>query len=255
MPYYFVRKLECFTRLSDENKRALIRLSQNVQLVGPHRDIIREGDSPEYVNLILDGWACRYKTLESGQRQIISFFLPGDICDPHVFVLCEMDHSIATLTPVRLVQIPRDALLGLTEQHPRITQALWWETLVTAAIQREWTVNLGQRSGIQRLAHLFCELLLRLRAIGMTENHTCPMPITQQELADATGQTSVHVNRTLQEMRAMGLITLRSRLLTIPDLDRLQRVAMFNPDYLHLNHEGAHLDANDRDASPLHAKP
>ena len=100
MPHHLIRKLECFTRLSDENKRAVLKLAQNVQLVGPDRDIIHEGDSPECVNLILDGWACRYKTLQDGQRQIISFFVPGDMCDTHVFVLREMDHSIATLTPV-----------------------------------------------------------------------------------------------------------------------------------------------------------
>ena len=144
-------------------------------------------------------------------------------------MLREIDHSIGTLTPVRLVQIPRDALLSLTEQHPRITQALWWETLVTAAIQREWTVNLGQRSGIQRLTHLFCALFLRQRAIGLTEGDSCPMPVTQQDLADATGQTSVHLNRTIRQMRAMGLITLKSRLLTILDLDRLQKVAPSAP--------------------------
>ena len=247
MPHHFIRKLEGFTHLSYENRQALEGLARHVQQVGPDRDIIREGDSPAHVNLILEGWACRYKQLEDGRRQIISFFVPGDMCDTHVFVLREMDHSIGTLTPVRLAQIPRDALLDLTDRHPRITRALWWETLVTAAIQREWTVNLGQRSGIERLAHLFCELFLRLRAVGLTDGDTCPLPITQNEIADAMGQTSVHVNRTLQEMRGMGLIILKGKRLTILDMDRLQRVALFNPNYLHLNHEGAYLDANDRE--------
>lgn len=249
MPHNLIRKLEGFTRLSDEDRGALVRIAQSVQHVGADRDIIHEGDSPEHVNLILDGWACRYKQLEDGRRQIISFFLPGDICDTHVFILREMDHSIGTLTPVRLAQIPRDELLDLTDQHPRIMQALWWETLVTAAIQREWTVNLGQRSAIERLAHLFCELFVRLRAVGLADGDTCPMLITQNEIADALGQTSVHVNRTLQEMRSAGLIILKSKRLTIPDMDRLQRVALFNPNYLHLDREGAHIDANDREAT------
>ena len=248
MPHNLIRKLEGFTRLSGEDKGALERLAQSVQQVGADRDIIQEGDSPQHVNLILDGWACRYKQLEDGRRQIISFFMPGDICDTHVFVLREMDHSIRTLTPVRLAQIPRDVLLDLTDRHPRIMRALWWETLVTAAIQREWTVNLGQRSGIERLAHLFCELFLRLRTVGLTDGDTCPLPITQTEIAEAMGQTSVHVNRTLQEMRSAGLIILKSKRLTIPDMDRLRRVALFNPNYLHLDREGAHLDANDREA-------
>jgi CRP-like cAMP-binding protein len=246
MPQQFIRKLEGFTRLSYENRQALEELARNVHLVGPDRDIIHEGDSPEHVNLILDGWACRYKQLKDGRRQIISFFVPGDICDTHVFILREMDHSIGTLTPVRLAHVSRDALLDLTDQHPRITRALWWDTLVTAAIQREWTVNLGQRTGIERLSHLFCELFLRLRAVGLTDGDTCPMPITQNEIADAMGQTSVHVNRTLQEMRSMGLIILKGKRLTILDMDRLQRVALFNANYLHLENEGAHLDANDQ---------
>lgn len=254
VPHNFIRKLENFTRLSEENKRALMGLAPTAQQVGPDRDIVQEGDSPGHVNLILDGWACRYKTLEDGRRQIISFFVPGDICDTHVFVLREMDHSIATLTPVRLAQIPRDALLDLTDQHPRITRALWWETLVTAAIQREWTVNLGQRSGIERLAHLFCELFLRLRAVGLTDGDTCPLPITQDEIADAMGQTSVHVNRTLKEMRGMGLIILKGKRLTILDMGRLQRVALFNPNYLHLDREGASLDANDQGVIHPHAR-
>ena len=252
MPHHFIRKLEGFTRLSGENKQALERLTRNVQLVGSDEDIIHEGDSPEHVNLILDGWACRYKHLEDGRRQIISFFVPGDICDTHVFVLREMDHSIGTLTPVRLAQITREALLDLTDRHPRITRALWWETLVTAAIQREWTINLGQRSGVERLAHLFCELFLRMRSVGLTDGDTCPMPITQSEIADAMGQTSVHINRTLQELRGMGLIILKGKRLTILDMDRLQRLATFNPKYLHLDHEGAHLDANDQGVRSPH---
>ena len=245
MPSCLIRKLENFTRLSGEDKRALERLAAIVHTVDADRDIIHEGDSPGHVNLILEGWACRYKQLEDGRRQIIAYFVPGDLCDTHVFILREMDHSIGTLTPVRLVQIHRDALLDLTDRHPRITRALWWETLVTAAIQREWTVNLGQRSAMERLAHLFCELFQRLQAVGLTDGDTCPLPLTQNELADTVGQTSVHVNRTLQEMRASGLIILKGKRLTIPDLDRLQRVALFNPNYLHLDREGAHLNAND----------
>ena len=247
MPHCLIRKLEHFTRLSGEDKRALQGLAQKVRHIGPHQDIIREGDTPLYVNLILEGWACRYKQLEDGRRQIISFFVPGDLCDPHVFVLREMDHSIASLTPLCLAQIPREVLLAVTDQHPRITRALWWEALVTAATQREWTVNIGQRSALERMAHLFCELFIRLRCVGLSEADSCPMPVTQAELADAMGLTSVHVNRTLKEMRSAGLIVLKSKTLTIPDLAALQKVALFNANYLHLEHEGAHLDANEPD--------
>ncbi|GJE46069.1 Crp/Fnr family transcriptional regulator [Methylobacterium soli] len=245
MPQHLIRKLEQFARLSYDDRHALEEAArQRVRLFDPHQDIIREGDNPDHVNLILEGWACRYKTLEDGRRQIISFFLPGDLCDPHVFVLREMDHSISTITHVRLAEISRDTLLSLTEQHPRITQALWWEMLVHAATQREWTVNLGQRTGLERIGHLLCELFIRLRGVGLTNGDSCALPATQIDLGDATGLSNVHVNRVLQEMRTTGLVMLKGKYLTIPDLERLQRVSLFNVNYLHLDREGRHLDAN-----------
>ncbi|MDR7039784.1 CRP-like cAMP-binding protein [Methylobacterium sp. BE186] len=248
MPQHLIRKLGQFTHLSEEDRRALEdATSRKVRIFGAHQDIISEGDAPEHVNLILEGWACRYKQLEDGRRQIISFFLPGDLCDPHVFVLREMDHSIGTITPVRLAEISPDAILDLTDEHPRITRALWWEMLVKVAIQREWTVNLGQRTGLERIGHLLCELFIRLRGVGLTEGDSCLLPVTQVELGDATGLSNVHVNRVLQELRASGLIVLRGKRLTIPDLEALQRVALFNANYLHLDREGWHLDANGPD--------
>ncbi|AWN36349.1 Crp/Fnr family transcriptional regulator [Methylobacterium radiodurans] len=244
MPQRLIRKLEHFTRLSDADKDALNGLGRKVRLCEAGTDIIREGDTPENVNLFLDGWAYRYKQLEDGRRQIVAFFVPGDLCDLHVFVFREMDHAIAAITPVRLAVIPREHLLNLMDRHPRVTRALWWETLVNAAIQREWTFNLGRRTALERLAHLFCEVFLRLRAVGLTEGNTCPFPVTQVELADATGLTSVHVNRTLREMRASGLIVFKGRQFTVPDFLALRKVALFNPNYLHLDHEGAYLNAN-----------
>ncbi|MEA1834758.1 Crp/Fnr family transcriptional regulator [Methylobacterium durans] len=243
MPQHLIRKLEQFTRLSSEDKWALEdAASRKARLVDPHQDIISEGDNPQHVNLILEGWACRYKHLEDGRRQIISFFLPGDLCDPHVFVLREMDHSIGTLTPVRLAEISGDTILNLTDHHPRITKALWWEMLVSAAIQREWTVNIGQRMGVERLGHILCELFIRLRGVGLADGDSCLLPITQTDLGDATGLSNVHVNRVLQELRGAGLIVLRGKRLTIPDLEALQRVSLFNVNYLHLDREGRHFD-------------
>lgn len=244
MPQHLIDKLERFTRLSDEDRQVLKALARKVRLIEAGVDIIQEGDRPETVNLFLDGWACRYKQLEDGRRQIVAFFVPGDLCDIHIYVLREMDHAIAAITPVRLAAVPREILLDTMDRHPRITRALWWESLVNAAIQREWTVNIGRRTALERLAHLFCELFLRLRAVGLAEGSTCPFPLTQLELADATGLTNVHVNRTLKEMRNAGLILLKSRQLTVPDLAALQKAALFNPNYLHLEREGAHLSAN-----------
>jgi CRP-like cAMP-binding protein len=239
-----IRKLEQFARLSSDDKRALDDIARlQIRRLGPREDIIREGDRPEHLDLILSGWACRYKTLEDGRRQIMAFFVPGDVYDLNLFVLREMDHSIAALTQVTVSEISRDAITTLTLNHPRIAQALWWDTLVAAAMQREWTVNLGQRTAFERVGHLLCELFLRLQAVGLADKTSCVLPVTQVELADATGLSAVHVNRTLQEMRAADLIHLRGKTLEIPDLDALKAAALFNPNYLHLDREGRHLDA------------
>lgn len=238
--------LEAFTKLSQQDRALIDRLTRkNVRDVGARRDIVREGEEPRAVNVVLEGWACRYKQLPDGRRQVVSFFIPGDLCDANVFILKEMDHSIGAITRVRYAEIMPDDFEALMESSPRITQALWWHELVVAAVQREWTTNVGQRSAYERIGHLFCELFLRLRQVGLTDGNGCNFPLTQMDIADATGLTSVHVNRTLQELRRKGLIELHGKRLTIPDLRALMDASMFNPNYLHLNHEGAHLDAND----------
>jgi CRP-like cAMP-binding protein len=240
-----VRKLERYAKLSADDRAALDELvRQNVRRLRAREDIIREGERPTHISLILQGWACRYKVLEDGRRQIISFFLPGDLCDLNVFVLRQMDHSIGAITPLAYAEVRREAFDSVAER-PRVIQAMWWDSLVMAAVQREWTVNLGQRTAFERVAHLLCELFIRLRAVGLTHGSRCELPVTQAELADAIGLTPVHVNRTLQELRAQGLIILQGKELTIPDLERLKDASLFNDNYLHLDHEGAHLDAND----------
>lgn len=239
-------RLDQFARLSTDDYCALDDLvGGSVQTVRPRHDIIREGDRPRAVNLFLEGWACRYKTLEDGRRQITNFFLPGDLCDLNVYILRAMDHSIGALTPLRYLEISRERMDDLIARRPRVAQAFWWDTLVTAAIQREWTVNLGQRDAIERLAHLLCELYYRLRAVRRGHDGRCELPLTQTDLAEATGMTSVHVNRMLQELRARGLIRWKGKAFEVPDLQALCDVALFSPNYLHLDREGASLDAND----------
>ena len=237
-------KLEAFTRLSADDKAALARVSRNVRVVEPRRGLVTEGDQPRHVHLVLDGWACRYKQLPDGKRQIVAFFLPGDFCDVNVYILKEMDHSIGAITRLKAAMITPDEMSALTSERPRVTQALWWHELVTAAIQREWTLNLGQRSAYERLAHLLLELYLRLEVVGRADEGCCDFPLTQTDLADATGLTAVHVNRTLQELRKDGLIELERRQLRILDLPRMECASMFNANYLHLDHEGRHLDSN-----------
>jgi CRP-like cAMP-binding protein len=143
---------------------------------------------------------------------------------------------------VVLAEISEAAIRDVTLQYPRIAEALWWEMLVTAAIQREWTVSLGQRLATERLGHLFCELFLRLRAVGMTSETSCEFPITQADLGDAMGLSTVHINRTLKELRAAGLIRLRGRQLTIPDFPALQAASLFDPSYLHYERDPSAID-------------
>ena len=244
MAFALAHRLDAFTRLSPDDKAAIAQLSKVARVVQPRRDLIREGETPKFVYLMVDGWACRYKTLPDGRRQIVAFFIPGDFCDLNVYILKEMDHSIGAITRLSVADISRDDMDALTSRHPRITQGLWWEALVNAAIQREWTLNIGQRTAYERIAHLLAELHIRLKTVGLAQNGSCDFPLTQTDIADATGLTPVHVNRTLQELRRDDLIILERRQLTIPDLRKLMDAAMFNPNYLHLGHEGQHLDAN-----------
>ncbi|MGN6278925.1 MAG: Crp/Fnr family transcriptional regulator [Sphingomonas sp.] len=227
-------KLQRFAPLSQADLDAIAQICrQTVRTARARRDLIREGDTPHHVKLVVDGWAFRYKMLPDGRRQIVSFLLPGDLCDLNVFLLDEMDHSICALTPVTYAEMPRNLVEHMCTHRPAISRALWMESLVVAAIQREWTVSLGQRTARERIAHLFSELFERLDSVHLTEDDRCEMPLTQIDLAEATGMTAVHVNRTLQELRRENLIALNNRILTIPDLPALHRIAMFNPSYLH----------------------
>ena len=240
------RKLEQFVRLSVADRQILGRAaSHRVRKFAPRTDIIREGEQPRDVHLILSGWACRYKQLEDGRRQVVALFLPGDVCDLNVFILKQMDHSIGTITGVTVADLSREFLEHIRTDFPRIATALWWETLVTVSIQREWTLNLGQRTASERIAHLLCELFVRSQVAGLAQAGTCEFPLTQADLADATGLSKVHVNRTLQELRAEKLIILRERTLSILDFEQLANVGLFNAQYLHLENEGHQFNANE----------
>jgi CRP-like cAMP-binding protein len=236
-------KLDAFTRLSPEDRAAMSDITRNVQYIDARRDLISEGDRPRHIHLVLDGWACRYKQLSDGKRQVLSLFVAGDFCDINTCLLKAMDHSIGALTRVRVAVIAPEDMNALSAERPGIGRALRWHELVAAAIQREWTLNIGQRSAYQRLAHLLIELYLRLKVVGRASNGHCDFPLTQNDLADATGLTSVHVNRTLQELRRDGLIELERKQLQFRDLQRMIDLAMFNPNYLHLDHEERYLEA------------
>ena len=229
-----IQKLERGARLTNDDRQVLQTAVLRSQHVGARKDLIREGDVPDNVHLILNGFACRYKMMPNGQRQIMAYLVPGDLCDLHVSILGEMDHSIATLCPCEVVFLPRSTIEDLTEKHSRIHRALWWATLVDEAILREWIVNMGRRPADRKLAHLLCELLMRLQAVGLATDNSYDFSVTQADLGDTLGLTSVHVNRVLQQLRSDGLIALKGRNLVINDVERLKAFAEFNPNYLHL---------------------
>lgn len=234
MQQALMRKLESFEPLSDPARWALNRLALKARQVGARQDLIREGDKPENVLLILDGFACRYKVLPHGQRQIMALLVPGDFCDLNVFILDEMDHAIGTISACQVVDIPRQAIDEITSDHADIARAFWWCSLVDGAVLREWLVNIGGRLPPQRIAHLLCELLMRLEAVGRVTDNAYAFPLTQTQIAESMGLSDVHVNRTLRDLRAQSLIHLKRRVLTILDVDRLKAFCDFTPNYLHL---------------------
>lgn len=238
-------RLEAYARLSQDERASIDDLARkNVREIAPRRDLIREGDAPRSMFMVLEGWACRYKTLPDGRRQIVALFVPGDLFDLNVYILKQMDHNVGSITTLRVAEIGRDDFERLMLEHPRVTQALFWDELVTVSVQREWTLNVGQRTAYERIAHLLCEMIFRLRAVGLSDGSSCDFPLTQVDLADATGLTAVHVNRTLQELRRDGLIELHARKLTVPDLEALMHAGTFNPNYLHIEREAMNMDAN-----------
>jgi CRP-like cAMP-binding protein len=229
-----IRRLSAFRKISAEAAEGLeYAIRGRVIVTAPGQELACEGDPADRIRIVLTGWMARYKTLEDGRRQIVNFALPGDTCDAFIYLLRRMDHSIVTLTPVTLAEIDRERFEGFIASDRSLAEAFWCESLSNAAIQREWTMNLGRRDAFERVAHLLCEIVERLRPVGLWDGHACAFPVTQLDLADATGLSVVHVNRTLQELRSSGLIVLRDRTLTVSDLDALKSAAMFNPDYLH----------------------
>jgi CRP-like cAMP-binding protein len=234
-----IRKLESIFRLSDDERTALANLPMQVTDLRADQDVVREGDRPSRCCLLLEGFTCTYKVTGVGKRQIMAFHIPGDIPDLQSLHLKVLDNTLGTISPCKVGFIQHEVLRGLCERYPRITSAFWRETLVDASIFREWLMNVGRREAINRMAHLFCEMFVRMRAVGLAEDYSCDLPITQSELGDAMGLSTVHVNRTLQELRAANLISLERGRLTVLNWPELKRVGDFDPTYLHLERDQA----------------
>ena len=227
-------KLEARDRLSAEEEEALRRAAGAVREVPADKTIIRAGQELVESTLLLEGLMCRYKDMRDGSRQISELHVSGDFVDLHSFTLKRLDHSIMTLTPCRIVPVPHTKLEAITEQFPHLTRVLWFSTNLDAAIHREWMRSLGRRSALARVAHLFCELHVRLGLIDETDGLSYRLDLTQMDLAECLGLTSIHVNRTLKALREQGLVEFRGGVVTIQDLQGLQRVAEFDPAYLSL---------------------
>jgi CRP-like cAMP-binding protein len=232
-----VLKLERRDAVSAEEKRILERAVARIDTVAAREDIITEGVPQTESRLLLDGVSCRYKAMSDGRRQIMELHFGGDFIDLHSFTLKHLDHNVGATTRVSLAVVPHTALREITETQPHLTRLLWFTTLLDAAIHREWVVSTGRRSAIARIAHLFCELFLRLEVTGLTNDHSYPLPLTQEDMADVCGLTPVHVNRTLQELRGTGAVEWQRGTVTIKDWPALQAIAEFDPTYLFLDRQ------------------
>ena len=181
----------------------------------------------------------RHKVVGDGSRQIVAIHMKGELVDLQNSLLGVADHSVQMLTPGKVAMIPRDEMIRVAFERPNVGKAMWMDTLVDASIFREWIANVGRRDSATRVAHLLCEFSLRLKVAGLGEETDYELPMTQEQLADATGLTAVHINRTLKQLASDGLIVRERRFVIIPDWKKLRHAAEFNESYLHLEQNGA----------------
>ena len=234
--YKMMRRLERRSPLEQGDRDTLLALPHSLKKLAAGAHVVRDGDPAEHCCLLLSGFAYRYKITGEGGRQIISFHVAGEFVDLQNCFLGVADHSVQMLTEAEIALIPSGALQELALTRPALAQAFWIDTLIDASIFREWVVNVGRRDSRARVAHLLCEFSLRLEAAGLASNHHYELPMTQEQLADAVGLTSVHVNRVLKQLAEEGLIRRDRRSITIEDWQRMRAVGDFNERYLH--HDG-----------------
>jgi CRP-like cAMP-binding protein len=229
-----LRKLLYWLPLDAAQTEALLALPHRVKTLDPHHYVVRERETASECCLMLSGYSIRHKIVVGGARQIVAIHMKGDMVDLQNSMLGIADHSVQMLTKGEVALIPRDAVQKLALEHPRICLAMWKDTLVDGSIFREWIANIGRRDAATRLAHLLCEFSLRLKVAGLGEQTDYELPMTQEQLADAVGLTSVHVNRTLQALERDNLISRTHRAVKIGDWNRLADAGDFDATYLHL---------------------
>lgn len=229
-----VEKLSLRDRISREEIEALQKALEPPKTVAAGSDIVREHSRPLHSTLLISGFSARYSTLEDGARQITEINVSGDFIDLHSLLMKQMDHGVVALTECVIAEAPHSGLIDITERHPHLTRLLWLDTIIDAAVHRQWLVAMGRRSGLGHLAHLVCELYLRLQAVGQTGDMTFDLPLTQAVLGDALGLSTVHVSRLISELRGEGVINWSNGQIDILDWRRLAEIAEFDPTYLRL---------------------
>lgn len=233
-PYHaMLRKLHRLQPLDEADDQAIRRLPIRVQPVRAHTGLVREGDRVAECCVLLAGYAARHKATSGGGRQIVSFDLAGDILDLQHIHLSRADHNVSTITDSTVGWVPVAELKRLAQERPQVADAMWQDTLICASIFREWVLNVGRRDGKARVAHLLCEFVARRQAAGLGSPERFELPMTQEHIADATGLTSIHVNRMLRALTEDGVIARDRREVRIADWERMQQVADFHPEYLH----------------------
>jgi len=229
----FIDKLRGYADLSEAEVALLSSATSHPRKYPARHDLIREGDRPGPVFVMLEGWACRYKILPAGSRQVTAYLMPGDACDLHVGLLGEMDHSIQTVTPSLVATIGRAEMDEMMDDNRGVARAMYISQLVDEGIMRAWITSIGRRSSVERVAHLMCELYLRARNIGLTDGGHLKLPLPQSMLADSLGMTTVHLNRVLRKLRLLDVLVIARGGLTITDPEKLGRIAGFDENYLH----------------------
>ncbi|WP_422055783.1 Crp/Fnr family transcriptional regulator [Sphingomonas sp.] len=222
-------------RLDAVEEQAIRSVIGSARDVPARQTFIEAGTRLDHSILILDGLAARYKDLRDGQRQITALHVPGDFADLHSFTLKRLDHSLIALTDCRTAPVPHARIAELVEQFPRIGRLYWFSTNLDASMHREWVLSMGIRDALARIAHLFCELQVRLQLVGLGDADGYTLDLSQAELGECCGLTSVHVNRSLRRLREMGVLTFRAGRVAITDAAALQRIAEFDPGYLYLH--------------------
>jgi len=227
-----VDKLQRLAELSEPDVAAIHALPHDLRTVRDGEHLVRQGSNPERCCLLLSGWASRQRTTVQGSRQILSIHIRGDFVDLQSALLQRAQDDVQALSACEVATVPKQAIVDLAFARPAVGKLLWIDTLIDASIAREWTVNVGQRDARTRILHLLCELYERQRSAGLASDKEFELPLSQEELGDATGLTAVHVNRTLQSLRQDGLFEREKRSVRITDIATMKAQAEFDPTYL-----------------------